>query len=121
MFELLGVLIALLAIEEDEDERLRIVLGILAMFIHIQQYNMLRNHSNRLCALISASVFLLRNDPSGAYSWQGSTIYRTIHPARINGRDQQSIEPLWHIRGVLRLDLSKQFLVSSRGPLCCKA
>ena len=80
MFALLGVLIALLAIEEDEDERLRIVLGILAMFIHIQQYNMLRNHSNRLCALISASVFLLRNDPSGAYSWQGSTIiYGTIY------------------------------------------
>jgi hypothetical protein len=79
MFALLGVLIALLAIEEDEDERLRIVLGILAMFIHIQQYNMLRNHSNRLCALISASVFLLRDDPSGAYSWQGSTICRTIY------------------------------------------
>ena len=79
MFVLQGVLIALLAVEEDEDERLRIVLGILAMLIRIQQYNMLWNHSNRLCALISASVFLLRNDPSGAYSWQGSTINRTIY------------------------------------------
>jgi hypothetical protein len=68
MFELLGVLIALLAIEEDEDERLRIVLGILAMIIHTQQYNMLQNHCNILCDLMSASVFLLRNDPSGAYS-----------------------------------------------------
>ena len=79
MIEVLPVLIALLTTEEDEDQRIRILIGIIAAYFHIQQINRLRTHSNRKLRLLLALVGTLRNDPSGALCPEHSTIYKTIY------------------------------------------
>ena len=79
MIAYISFLCALLAQEEDEDERTRIILTLIVIYFHTAQLERMRNQARVTLRLICASILLLRNDPSGAYAWQRSSIYYTIY------------------------------------------
>ena len=71
MIKVIPVLIALLTTEEDEDQCMRILIGFIAAYFHIQQINRHRTHrrhSNQNLWLLLAILGTLRRDPSGALS-----------------------------------------------------
>jgi hypothetical protein len=75
MLECTGILLSLLATEEDEIERFRIVIGFFALFLYTQHLNRVRNQANRMLTPICAVLGCLRSNPSGAYCWKGSAIH----------------------------------------------
>jgi hypothetical protein len=79
MLEVIGALLALLATEDDEYERLRIVIGIITIFMQSQHLKRIINQRNKALALKSAALLSLRNDPSGAHTWEKSAIYSMIY------------------------------------------
>ena len=72
MLQLLGLLIALMVTDQDEDELSCIGFGIIAIFIHILLLSRLEKNSKKLCVLASASVLCPSNYPYRAYHdyWQ---------------------------------------------------
>ena len=72
-------MLALLATEDDENERLRLVIGIIAIFRQSQQMKRIIKQRIRALALKYAAELSLRNDPSGAHTSQQSVIYAMIY------------------------------------------
>ena len=82
MLESVGVFIALLAEEEDEDQRDSILIGMIVTLFHVQQLKRLRNRVNQSLLLLATASLRQRNDPSGAYAFQRSPLLYHLHGSK---------------------------------------